>query len=189
MTTYYLDLRDDGGSDHRIEVESDSREAAIEKAREIVQSEADDWCRGGEWGDDGACVRVRWDLLDDDDEIDSGSVIVEIEPKHNRLIAEVVRWDRPDNFCGDEPYDHDWCSDGEGGCDENPGVWSTGGTSMVFKSHCRRCGLHRTEMHTGSQRNPGEHDTVEYEMLDDETIERLRANGYMDDMSSPNDTL
>ena len=33
---------------------------------------------------------------------------------------------------------------------------------MCFASHCRKCGLHKSERTTGSRRNPGEHDTVEY---------------------------
>ena len=58
---------------------------------------------------------------------------------------------------------HDWTSEGEGGCDENPGVWSTGGTAMVFYAHCRNCRMRRVRHTTGSQRNPGECDTTRYE--------------------------
>ena len=76
------------------------------------------------------------------------------EPDHDALIRAAG---------GDTECDHDWTSEGEGGCTENPGVWSTGGTSMTFGAHCRKCGLHRVESTTGSQYNPGEHDTVEYE--------------------------
>ena len=96
-----------------------------------------------------------------DEEIDDGTVTVEIEPDHEWLITEAARLlDNSSDSCGNDPYDHKWTTDG----DDNP-AWSTGGTSMVLHSHCSRkkCGLHRTEHHTGSQRNPGEHDTVEYE--------------------------
>lgn len=58
--------------------------------------------------------------------------------------------------------EHDWTAEYEGGCTENPGVWSLGGTAMLFTSHCRHCGMKRTERTTGSQRNPGECDTTEY---------------------------
>lgn len=61
---------------------------------------------------------------------------------------------------GDVDCEHIWTAEGEGGCTENPGVWSTGGTSLVFKTHCLNCGLQRTEWFAGFQRNPGEHDTV-----------------------------
>jgi len=86
-----------------------------------------------------------------------------------------------DAGCGDDPDDHDWTSEGEGGLDENPGVWSTGGTSMVYHSHCRRCGLRRIEHSHGAQRNPGEGDSVEYHLLDDDEIQRHRENGSMDE--------
>ena len=72
-----------------------------------------------------------------------------------------------DGGCGLSPDDHDWTSEGEGGCDENPGVWSLGGTKIVVKSHCKKCGLKRTEVSVGSQRNPGEGDSVEYEAPDE----------------------
>ena len=48
------------------------------------------------------------------------------------------------------------------GCTENPGVWSLGGTTIVFSDTCRHCGLARVATHYGSQRNPGQRDTVEY---------------------------
>lgn len=51
---------------------------------------------------------------------------------------------------------------------------------MTVLSHCRKCGLHRTEVFPGSQRNPGQGDSVEYRMLDDDEIEQHRANGSMD---------
>lgn len=105
------------------------------------------------------------------------SVTVEIEPCHEHLIKEAAGT----AGCGTSPDDHDWTSEGEGGCSENPGVWSTGGTSMRFATHCRVCGLKRVQCTTGSQRNPGEHDTVEYEMLDSDAIDRLRDAGHMDD--------
>ncbi len=87
------------------------------------------------------------------EETDERSQVVDIEPDHDHLIREAG---------GDPQCDHDWTSEGEGGCDSNPGVWSTGGTSHSFASHCRVCGLQRTEHTTGSQYNPGDHDTVEY---------------------------
>lgn len=112
----------------------------------------DEWTRGGEWGQDGAVVSgwiipAGWRGHDT-------HVSCEIEPDHEALINAAG---------GDTDCDHDWTAEGEGGLDENPGVWSTGGTSMTFATHCRVCGLHRVEHSTGSQRNPGEHDTVEYE--------------------------
>jgi len=71
-----------------------------------------------------------------------------------------------------EPGDHDWTGQGHGGLDENPGVWSAGGTGTRSEEHCRRCGLMRVEMLHGSQRNPGDWDTLTYSMPDDDTLTR-----------------
>jgi len=182
MRKYCLTLRDDDAT-LEIEIDAASDQQAVELAKASVQQSADDWCRGADcWGDNGAMIEVGWHLADEEgDEVAEGEVTVEIEPDHAaRMSSGVPRWDRPANWCGNDPEDHEWTRAGEGGCDSNPGVWSTGGTSMVFHSHCRRCGLHRTEHHVGSQRNPGEHDSVEYSMLADDAIASMRDRGDMD---------
>lgn len=131
------------------------------------------------YDDDGAAVEV-WYYIQDADyswEHRERRLIVDIEPNH----ADLIRAAAGDEGCGLDPDDHDWTSQGEGGCRENPGVWSTGGTSLVFRAHCRRCGLIRVEKRPGSQRNPGEHDTTRYEMADTDQIERWRKWGAMDE--------
>lgn len=159
--TYQVSIRiQDGMGDMTQEIEAADLAAAEEMAAEM----ADEFVRDGEWGNDGASVGVRWAITqadEDGDEVElaSDGLTVEIEPDHDSLIRKAG---------GDPDCDHEWTSEGEGGCDENPGVWSHGGTSMSFASHCRTCGLHRVEHHCGSQRNPGEHDTVEYSMPDAE---------------------
>ena len=150
---YTLEMRDDQCREQRT-VEADS----LADAREEADAETQDWIEGGEWGDEGASIRAYWTLTDEDgNEVADGAVIVEVEPDHDALIEAAG---------GDTSCEHDWTSEGEGGCTENPGVWSTGGTSMSFAAHCRKCGLHRNEHTTGCQRNPGEHDTVHYEQPD-----------------------
>lgn len=61
---------------------------------------------------------------------------------------------------------HDWQTPYEivGGCKENPGVWSLGGTKMAFHEVCSHCGMHKHEKHYGSQRNPDEEDCAIYEL-------------------------
>jgi hypothetical protein len=182
MRKYCLTLRDDEAA-LEIEINAASDQQAVELAKASVQQSADDWCRGaGCWGDNGATIEVGWHLADEEgNEVAEGEVTVEIEIDHAAMISSgVPRWDRPANWCGNDPEDHDWTRAGEGGCESNPGVWSSGGTSMTFDSHCRRCGLHRTEHHVGSQRNPGKHDSVEYSMLADEEIKSMRDRGHMD---------
>lgn len=119
---------------------------------------AQDYVSSGDWGEDGGSIsvcawRIGIDADGDSVPVDEDSHEVDIEPDHDALIRAAG---------GDADCDHDWTAEGEGGCDENPGVWSTGGTSMVFHTHCKKCGLHRVERSTGPQHNPGEHDTVEY---------------------------
>lgn len=139
---------EDGG--HSETLDAADMDEAVEMAEEL--------CRGGEWGDEGASVSV-WVTEEDEDgeETDRRCITVEIEPDHDVLIKRAG---------GDPDCDHEWTGEGEGGCRENPGVWSTGGTSMSFARHCRLCGLHRTEYVTGSQRNPGERDRVVYTQPD-----------------------
>ena len=62
-----------------------------------------------------------------------------------------------------EGHTHRWSSKGQGGCDENPGVWSLGGTTLQYRMACKYCGCVRVEVRRGSQRNPFECDTVEYD--------------------------
>lgn len=148
---WVLEMRDDCGSSESVEFDHQPPSSEITAAIK-------EWVAEGSWGDDGASVDVRYDVTDPEgDEVDSDCYTVEIEPDHDAMIRAAG---------GDTDCEHDWTSDGEGGLDENPGVWSTGGTSMTFASHCRCCGLHRIEHATGSQKNPGEHDTVEYSQPD-----------------------
>jgi hypothetical protein len=77
---------------------------------------------------------------------------------------------------------HSWTSEGEGGCDSNPGVWSLGGTAYSFAVHCRYCGVRRLTLHRGRQRNPYECDSIRYEEGDrdeaaiTEALRRIRRS-------------
>jgi hypothetical protein len=129
--------------------ESEQDAQAEQWAREATE----EWVRDGDWGDEGARVLAWYTLADEDDEWTERDIEVDIEPDHEALILAAG---------GDTECDHEWTSEGEGGCASNPGVWSTGGTSLVISEHCTLCGLHRTYRITGSQYNPGECNTVEY---------------------------
>ena len=101
-----------------------------------------------DYGDGDYRVTVRWTVTDaDGTEIDSGDF---------ELVGTT---EEPECPVADE---HDWTSEYEGGCSENPGVWATGGTSMLCVAHCRICGMSREQTTTGVQRNPGECDTTTY---------------------------
>lgn len=107
----------------------------LEEAREL----AEEWVRGGDWGDGSKSVFVRAHIFDPSgDCVDT--LTVEIEPSV------------PDCEGHDE---HDW-RPGPGGCGENPGVWGHGG-GVVIVEICAHCGLKRTtdtwaqNMATGEQ--------------------------------------
>ena len=149
-----LEMWDEAGCQEECEFAEQPTHAEIKQECRAIFSVGDYPCEG-------ARIAVSYRLVDSEgDEVDWGSVTIDIEPNHELLIADETRGEG----CGNDPDDHDWTTKGEGGCDSNPGVWATGGTSMTFSSRCRICGLHRTEYITGSQFNPGECDTVEYDM-------------------------
>ena len=162
-----IELAEECGGETTLEISgATSAEIEAQARRTLI-----DWVREGEYGPNGAIVSARWTLL----AIDGTPVEtpqdrwmdVEIEPDHARLIRDAARAaNAVDRLCGTDPESHDWTSDGEGGCRENPGVWSHGGTTMSFAQHCRRCGLHRVKVCYGAQRNPGQADEVEYRMLE-----------------------
>jgi hypothetical protein len=148
QTMTYQATSEDGGD---CDIEAETMEEAIAEAR--------DWIRAGDYPVEGCRIRVRVEQLRHDGEVNHAVTInVEIEPDHDALIRSAG---------GNPDCDHEWTSEGEGGCDSNPGVWSCGGTTMKFASHCRHCGLHRVEIHHGSQRNPDDHDTVTYTQPDE----------------------
>lgn len=111
----------------------------------------------GDWGDGNYRVEYKWEVTDGDEIVDSGSGFIE------HLIAEPP--------CPDENGQHDWTAQYEGGCTENPGVWSLGGTTMCYTFHCLNCGMKQTNVDYGSQRNPGQCDTVEYSDPDPDWVD------------------
>ena len=80
--------------------------------------------------------------------------------------------------CSDGP--HAWTAEGLGGCDENPGVWSHGGTKMTFEHRCILCGCTRKEVSFGSQRDPGQCDKVRYDATGAEVDDDERAQALED---------
>lgn len=143
MSSYRIS--DDGASET---IEADSMTEAMKIAAETWQD--------GSW-DSKCLISVRVAELDEEGE-ETGEVDwVNVE-------------------CGDDPEapkctedEHDWCNPHEvvGGLDSNPGVWSKGGTTIVAREVCRHCGCYRTTTNYGSQRNPGQCDTVEYDAADE----------------------
>lgn len=152
---------------------ADDGNSSVEYA--VADYNADDaakqYVEDGDWGSDlsgsinVSVWRVGIDSDGDDCNVEEDDFDIDLAEVVDH--ADAIREAMGDAGCGLNPDDHDWTSEGDGGLRENPGVWSTGGTSIVVKSHCRKCGLRRTEKHCGSQRNPGEGDSVEYDALDE----------------------
>jgi hypothetical protein len=57
-----------------------------------------------------------------------------------------------------DPDGHKWTREGCG-----DGMWSLGGTAFEFQKRCRLCGIVEFRTEYGSQRSPGECDSVCYE--------------------------
>jgi hypothetical protein len=145
-TRYILCIRDDYFSQELNFEEKPSEKEIEEKVK--------NWISDGSWGDEGASIHVIWILKKNEEEIDNGSIIVEIETNHNYLIAEATAncpWS-----CGNNPEDHDWV---------NEGIWGAGGSALDFYSHCKNCELYRQEYHPGAHCNLQDHNTVNYTML------------------------
>lgn len=152
---YTAEIRDECGEWGEYTLYAKTVVAALESVWDYIHAHIAE----GDYGQDesgGARVKVWVKLYDEDgDCVASEAEYIDIEPDHDKLIAAAG---------GDTACAHEWTSEDEGGCDQNPGVWAVGGTGMLYRSHCRRCGLRREEYHTGPQHNPGEADTVRYYM-------------------------
>lgn len=140
------------------EDEHDTADEALDAGEAHARAEAPN----GDYGQDehgGARVRLTITVQSSTGAEQSRTIEIDIEPDHDAAIKAAG---------GDPDCDHDWSGEGEGGCDQNPGVWSTGGTSFRTVSHCTGCGVRRIEHVTGSQSNPGDVDTTTYEMPDED---------------------
>lgn len=149
------EIREDSGASKIITASS------LDEALEI----ACDWVAGGEY-DERVMVSVYVDEIDENGDVVPG--------EHASDEVAVGPFPKPESTeCGDGDEDHDWVRplDVVGGCRENPGVFSDGGTSMKFYSICSKCGIYKIERHSGSQRNPGALDeSIEYRQADDSSL-------------------
>ena len=149
-TTYELRLCDGHGDTDRHDIDATTDADAIVAAAAAVSDAAREYVDAGEYGDGGE-IEVGWELVaiseDDSEEvIDEGRETVAIPVDHASRIREVMGR----SGCGLSPDDHAWAL-AAGGCAENPGVWSSGGTAIHCEEVCTRCGLHRVTTHGGSQ--------------------------------------
>jgi len=140
---------------------ADDNNSEVKTTADNGEDAAQAYVDGGDWTDEAGqgceIVVTVWQYAVDADgdyvRVNEDRHAITIKPDHDKLIKDAG---------GDTDCEHDWTSEGEGGSDRNPGVWSTGGTGLTIAKHCTACGLHRTEHSVGNQRNPGERDTFEY---------------------------
>lgn len=144
-----------------------------EQAREVIEADslaealetaADLW-KDGSW-DGKSIVTVRVTELDADGDDTDNADSIDVEVGDDPEAPE----------CTDGQ--HDWQSPYPvvGGIDSNPGVWSKGGTTMVYKTCCAKCGVYRVETHYGSQRNHGQCDQVEFVEADESSLAWVAEN-------------
>lgn len=156
---YTVMLEDDWGAEttETLLIGGGSEEWQDAEARRMAEAQARKWAEGGEYGDEAAVAGI-WIRLDDEDyEFDPWRIEVEIAPNDDVLMRAAG---------ADPECEHEWAAtlEVEGGCDDNPGVFALGGTALEIHDHCEVCGLRRKRHFVGSQRNPGETDSVSYEM-------------------------
>ncbi len=152
MTRYRIS--DDAAIEY---IEAESMAEAIEEAEET-------WPNGS-W-DTKCVISVRVAELDDDGK-ETGEVA---------FVDVTCGYDPDPPECTED--EHDWRSPHEvvGGIDSNPGVWSQGGTTIVTREVCRHCGIYKRETSYGSQRKPGQCDTVEYIDADECSIAWIESD-------------
>ena len=139
-------------------------------AEYLAEQRAQEWLEDGEFvseDGEGFEVQATWQIFNgfNNDNLPAlgsrvayGNVTYTILPDHDLLIEKAG---------GNADCEHDWTAlyEVEGGMKENPGVWSTGGTTYVHADHCSKCSLARKQTNYGSQRNPGQVDKVEYSIM------------------------
>ena len=124
-----------------------------------AQDAAEEWAQQGSW-DEPCYVSPR---------------VTEYDDEGNEVTTETF-----EVLVGDEPEEpsctedeHDWCSpEWLGGCRENPGVWSLGGTQINRVTVCSNCGVYRKYV---SESTPGQYPKeppkTTYEDADEQSIE------------------
>lgn len=140
------------------DIYAESLEAAIEAGRE--------WIEAGEWSSENGTYRtielkccVKEIVRGEDGEIDEDATREEFGHDCSGTYSDELPECKAE--ANDEDADdqgHVWRSPFSlvGGIRENPGVWSNGGTRSTTKQVCRCCGMYRTEVDPGGQRNPDE---------------------------------
>lgn len=129
---YVATLTDDSGTEtETIRATSDDEAIALATAW------AEELLGAAEYGPGGGTSSGRLTVMQDDRRVYADGVDVEIAADEDELIRQAG---------GDPRCAHDW-QPGEGGLDENPGVWGIGGAAILSRERCARCGVIRDTIH------------------------------------------
>lgn len=129
--------RDCGGSETQIQAKNDDE--AIEAVRA--------WVLEGDWDAGGCAITVSLFDADGDDvwrgdvDVPANEVAIDPHGRRHKERGHSHAWHRPVALVG--------------GCDQNPGVWSTGGAGIVTVQVCA-CGAQRESRSAGGRRDPGQ---------------------------------
>jgi hypothetical protein len=157
----------------RYEVRDEQWATKIIEAENITEAlaKAEKWAQAGEYEE-------RTEVWIEVYEIDAGGVRVDGGECDTSTVEAGPETVPPETDCGDSDDDHKWVRPVEavGGCTQNPGVFSLGGTTMAFVSICSRCGIRKTRIDYGVQKNPGDVDHTKYEEPDADTLAWIAQN-------------
>jgi hypothetical protein len=152
----------DGNADVTLTVSRSPGQSWDDAAEEAVR---DDWA-DGDWGEGKNYVQVTWHWA-----------VENCDWRELHHLSVEVGSDPEEPECA-EDHEHDWGSPPWlGGCRENPGVWSIGGTQVATIDVCRHCGAYR---HYTSESTPGQCPRVpartEYEEPDEQSLAWVAEN-------------
>lgn len=151
---------------------ADDGNAEVATTADTNLEAAQEYVSDGDWGDGKCSVRVHvWKYA------------LDINGEQERVAEDSFDVDAGSDpeapgECGTDDDDHDWETPLElvGGCRENPGVFSIGGTTFRATSVCASCGTYRISTSRGEQRNPGEAASeIEYREADEHSRAWIKA--------------
>jgi hypothetical protein len=170
MNTYIVCDRESGTTE---EIQAPSIEQAIEIGTK--------WMLEGDWG---VPEKIVKDL-----EL-SFSVTPVIDGEEGDCVDATVYYSDPIPECtsscpeeGPDDGGHNWQRPHSivGGLEDNPGIWSCGGTSMEYKSVCIRCGATMVEKEPGNQNRNEQYTTIEIYSSGEKKIRDWMIEYYEED--------
>lgn len=128
---------------------ADDGNAEVVEEHKSGSAAAQSYVDGGDWGEVESTIWITVRVWRRG--IDVAGALVDIDEAHHKIAVDP---DEPDCADGEE---HDWQAPYEivGGCQENPGVWGSGG-SVACTEVCMRCGCAKTVDHWAQDPEDGE---------------------------------